>query len=88
MSENEVHCTNVNESFLEAVYNGAINLKVSPHETNSEKNYAQFYTVLKQKFSLLSHLLTQQLAGLWSVFFYGNDLILKVICSISIINIV
>ena len=65
MSINEVCCNNVNESFLEAVYNGETNLKVSPHLTTSEKNDAQFYKILLPKFSLLSQCVKQQLGGLW-----------------------
>ena len=88
MSKNEVHCNNVSESFLEAVYNGETNQKVSPHFTTSEKNGAKFFKTLLPKFSLLSHFVKQQLGGLWSLFFDGKDLIFKVILCTSLINIV
>ena len=87
MSINEVRCNNVNESFLEAVYNGETNLKVSPHLTTSEKNDAQFYKKLLPKFSLLSQCVKQQLGGLWCLLFDGNAFYFKVILSISLINI-
>ena len=88
MSTNEVCCNNANEGFLEAVYNGETKLKVSPHETTCEKNYAPFYTILMQKFSLLSQFVKLQLGGLWCLFFDGNDFYFKVILSISLINII
>ena len=61
------------ESFSEAVYNEETNLKVSPHETTSEKMAQNFArkAYLCTNFQL-SHFV-KQLGGLWPLFFDGND---------------